>query len=599
MSCYLNHLSIYTLCALFSLSACTTESNSHPKVINGADGTAPGHFVSLFYSVDSPESGCGGSYIGDGIIVTAAHCVSDLAERLYVGFGITQVNDFGAVPRVEVRSIRAHEAYNGETKHNDIALLFVNQADLTRVESSISTLSLVDTESDVTNGENARVIGFGNISTFGRVYSKQIQTLDIPVIPIEKCQTKYENLVSSQICAGALDGGYDTCQGDSGGPLYKILPDGELALAGLVSYGYGCAQPDAPGIYTRISSFRDWIKTTIAEERAPAQGDAAWVADTLTHRCYDGVWSQKSQNENFAWNIERTIRPDGDFAIVTDEVTAIPVHHTCTAPGASFSLASHGDSEVILATTGTKRFAAKTKSLFNIDGNCIIPPAVEGEPERPLYVWSNDFYPYTYLSIGEHAYETPWDDTTPENREGYSWNETARCERDGVTLVTETETAQEGTEASDRVRLRILGVHAEVDSRTFVMKPEIKDTSSTDIQARLLSVSESQSLLEITNSAMQDIYGIELICDKEFDIVQMSGERLTPTPVVKKFVIDGEKIVKPGFAHRFFGYDNPNAYLQAKRGLRTLLVDWKDGAKPTEQDKLHCVMNSEALLEAW
>ncbi|MGA1015846.1 MAG: immunoglobulin domain-containing protein, partial [Limisphaerales bacterium] len=51
----------------------------------------------------------------------------------------------------------------------------------------------------------------------------------------------------------------DSCQGDSGGPLV-IEVHGHWLQVGIVSWGKGCAEPYAYGIYTRLSSFADWIE---------------------------------------------------------------------------------------------------------------------------------------------------------------------------------------------------------------------------------------------------------------------------------------------------------------------------------------------------
>ena len=59
---------------------------------------------------------------------------------------------------------------------------------------------------------------------------------------------------SMHTCAGHHEGGKDACVGDSGGPLICVQEDQQPVVWGLVSQGIKCAEADAPGIYTRVSS---------------------------------------------------------------------------------------------------------------------------------------------------------------------------------------------------------------------------------------------------------------------------------------------------------------------------------------------------------
>ena len=88
------------------------------------------------------------------------------------------------------------------------------------------------------------------------------QFVRVPAITNAACNNDYGgSITDSMICAGYPGvGGKDACQGDSGGP-FVCNDGGKAVIAGVVSWGNGCALADYPGVYARTTYFLDWIKS--------------------------------------------------------------------------------------------------------------------------------------------------------------------------------------------------------------------------------------------------------------------------------------------------------------------------------------------------
>lgn len=63
--------------------------------------------------------------------------------------------------------------------------------------------------------------------------------------------------------------------GYSGGPLQcRLSKNGPWLLAGITSFGSGCAEQGYPDVYTRISYYIKWISDTISQTTTPE----SWTA---------------------------------------------------------------------------------------------------------------------------------------------------------------------------------------------------------------------------------------------------------------------------------------------------------------------------------
>jgi hypothetical protein len=90
----------------------------------------------------------------------------------------------------------------------------------------------------------------------------------------EKCSGSDYNygkstFTASMVCAAGRNTAgqpVDACQGDSGGPLVNIATAEQV---GVVSWGFGCADPNFPGVYTDVGYFKSWIDGKMAETAIP------------------------------------------------------------------------------------------------------------------------------------------------------------------------------------------------------------------------------------------------------------------------------------------------------------------------------------------
>lgn len=198
---------------------------------------------------------CGASIITANRILTAAHCTDDVRLiMLGVRAGSSAINQGGQVIRAS--RIVNHPQYNARTIQNDIGLVWLQSA-LTRAPG-VAPIRLPAQGAATATGAMATVAGWGH-TTFNGTNSQTLRSVQVPIVAQNVCNLNYRGVIRpSQICAGFPQGGRDACQNDSGGPL-SLNGD----LIGVVSFGFECARPNRPGVYARVSYYRNWIKQNV------------------------------------------------------------------------------------------------------------------------------------------------------------------------------------------------------------------------------------------------------------------------------------------------------------------------------------------------
>ncbi|XP_071128570.1 scavenger receptor cysteine-rich domain-containing protein DMBT1-like isoform X5 [Mytilus edulis] len=205
---------------------------------------------------------CGGTIINKHWILSAAHCFDGvLKSKITIRTGDhnhKRPDDYEQ--EFDVEAILTHDQYDSDTYDNDIALVKISSDDGQGITFNdyVQPACLPDLDTLYRVGTLCHISGWGK--TEHGVSPNVLRKEKIPIMNTSKCRSlyKHDSITTHMLCAGYEEGGVDTCQGDSGGPLVCQV-NGRYTVLGVTSWGNGCGDAGAPGVYAHTRSLLPWI----------------------------------------------------------------------------------------------------------------------------------------------------------------------------------------------------------------------------------------------------------------------------------------------------------------------------------------------------
>ena len=530
---------IYSFALLYSCSKLPIKNHAKPLIVGGEIAPSQPYFASLFDELNPEFPFCGGTLIAPDTIVTAAHCVDETNSKILISLGQSHFDALPNAAKIEVKGIVVHNEYDSKLSQKDIALLFVDPKDVQKIAPNVKPAIL---ESDINIPEvNAklRVFGFGNGTSQGWLQQPELMQVEVPVISVENCKELYnmndvEQITAEQICALKKDGGQDSCSGDSGGPAFSVNQKGELKLAGVVSWGEGCAQSKNPGVYTRIASQRLWIEKT-QENHHNNQGlSRDKIAELLYgSNCYFKARQESnlvSDSLTFNFNIRgiATI----PFHPVDDKILTKPIFtenygvtlkstdcNTTDSSGIgwNFSFKNTSNGLVVSAKNSSQpAMYATAHPVFDLKAVCIESPGANA-----FSIKHNDILGTSVILPDGRKFETSYNGDVPPTGANDNWVVISSCQAAGRTLAVEQNAKNYRLSAKgfgpvfDNVTIPV-----EETTQTKVTKPKFSGQFKPTVQ--------NQGKITLVNDTFTEVFGIELACLNRFDVIDSKGQILKP-----------------------------------------------------------------------
>ncbi|CAH2292212.1 transmembrane protease serine 9 [Pelobates cultripes] len=235
------------------------------RIVGGSDA-AKGEFPWQVSLRENNEHFCGATIISEKWLVSAAHCFNDFQDPAvwvaYIGTTFLSGSDSGTV-KTSIKSIIKHPLYDPDTADYDVAVLELDSP--LKFNKFTQPVCLPASTHIFTVGKKCIITGWGYLKEDNLVKPEVLQKATVALMDQTLCNSLYSHVVTDRmLCAGYLEGRIDSCQGDSGGPLVCEEASGKFFLAGIVSWGVGCAEARRPGVYVRVSKVRNWIVEVIS-----------------------------------------------------------------------------------------------------------------------------------------------------------------------------------------------------------------------------------------------------------------------------------------------------------------------------------------------
>ncbi|HHF0487833.1 trypsin-like serine protease [Vibrio diabolicus] len=340
----------------------TQNHTIQPQIVGGITADpSEWRFYTQIVSRYGNRSYCGASYIGNGYVLTAAHCVEgDSPNQIAVKIGGVVYNGTDGV-RANVSEIHMHPAYRRATLSHDLAVLKLDS-----VLQGVAAVEIADGSLTqyASIGDWLTVAGLGRTSEGGSSPSR-LQEVDVPLVSDTTCRQaggNYTTVGEVSFCAGIPQGGIDSCQGDSGGPIV-INRGGVITQLGVVSWGIGCARPGMYGVYSDIAAMRNFVNGVIGTTTPPKENVSVGYTTEQTLASFNvGELQQHSFVIKNSGNTTFTVENVRAFASGVADAAVI-ANDQCSQATLAMNASCRVDVEFGAAQAGEARVALN----FNID----------------------------------------------------------------------------------------------------------------------------------------------------------------------------------------------------------------------------------------